>query len=70
MPIDIEKLRIKRGRPPLQEGEAMHQMSLRIPRWMIEEIDLINEHERFNQSDRATLIRELLARGLDDYKAS
>lgn len=36
---------------------------------VIDENDAINGPERYNQSDRATLIREFIARGLDDHKA-
>ena len=67
--IDIERLKyIKRpvGRPPAED--PMVQLSLRLPRWMIDSVDAINEHERYNQADRTGIIRELIAEALDNRK--
>jgi metal-responsive CopG/Arc/MetJ family transcriptional regulator len=70
MPIDPEHFRVKRpvGRPKLPPEDIMAQISIRLPGWMLDEIDAINEHERFDQSDRATIIRELLAQAIDNRK--
>ena len=46
----------------------MPQISIRIPNWMLIELDAINEHERHGQSERAALIREAIAQFLDDNR--
>jgi len=44
----------------------MPQISIRIPNWMLIELDAINEHERHGQSERAALIREAIAAWIED----
>jgi hypothetical protein len=64
--IDIDKLDLrKRGRPKLPPADVMPQISIRMPRWMLDAIDAKIEHERHGQGDRATLIREAVAAYLD-----
>ena len=60
--IDVERVRIKTGRPPLHE-EPMKQIAIRLPDHLLEAIDVIIE-EREGAPDRAAIIRELIARGL------
>ena len=47
-----------RGRPPVDE--PMQQISIRMPADLLEEIDAIVE-ARYGQTDRASVIREILA---------
>lgn len=70
MPDDInpDRVAIKRGPGRPRQPDTMPQISLRIPQWMLDDLDAINEHERYNQSDRAGLIREAIARFLDEAK--
>jgi metal-responsive CopG/Arc/MetJ family transcriptional regulator len=51
----------KRGRGRPKQPETMSQISIRMPDWMIEALDAMNERKRFGQSDRASLIREAVA---------
>lgn len=50
------------GRPPLPE--VMPQISIRVHRWMLDELDSMIEDERHGEGDRATLIREAIAKFL------
>ena len=70
MPNDFnsERVALKRGPGRPRQLDTMDQISIRLPKWMLDEIDAINEHERYNQSDRASLIREAIAKFLDDSK--
>jgi metal-responsive CopG/Arc/MetJ family transcriptional regulator len=63
--IDPERLRYKRGPGRPKQAEVMPQISIRIPQWMLDNLDAINEHERHGQSDRASLIREAIAAWID-----
>ena len=60
-----ERTRSKRppGRP--KQPETMTQISIRMPVWMIKALDALNEHERYGQGDRASLIREAVAAYLE-----
>ena len=51
-----------RGRPP-KGDEVMVQLAIRFPRKMIEVIDEIRAG-RLDEPDRATVIREMVARGM------
>lgn len=51
------------GRPP-KGDESMVQLAIRFPRRMIEAIDA-GRTGRLDESDRATIIRELVAEALD-----
>jgi metal-responsive CopG/Arc/MetJ family transcriptional regulator len=50
------------GRPPKGDS-AMKQIAIRFPEEMLEEIDKIVD-ERYGQSDRTSIIRELVAEAL------
>ncbi len=63
--IDLERLRIKRGPGRPKQPEVMPQISIRVPQWMLDHLDAVNEHERYGQSDRASLIREAIAAYLE-----
>lgn len=63
--IDIERLRLKRGRGRPAVDDPMQQISIRMPAKMLMEIDAIIEHERHGQGDRATIIREAVAAYLE-----
>jgi hypothetical protein len=56
-----------RGRPPINQGEVMIQLAIRFPPPMIEAIDAIRA-DRLDCPDRAVIIRELVARALEDGK--
>lgn len=66
--IDLEKFRIKRGPGRPKQAEVMPQISLRLPAWILDEIDAIIEHELHGQSDRATVLRQCIAKALDDRR--
>lgn len=61
--FSVERFRVKRpvGRPPLEH--PMRQLAIRIPDNLLEAIDSVIL-EREGQCDRATVIREAIARGL------
>ena len=59
--ITPERVALKRGPGRPQQPETMPQISVRIPKWMLDGLDAIIEHERHGQGDRATLIREAIA---------
>lgn len=55
-----------RGRPPI--ADPMRQIAIRLPAWMLDQLDAINEHERYGQADRASLIREAVAAWIADRR--
>ena len=61
--IDIEKIRYKRGpgRPPVES--PMKQIAIRLPDDLLAAIDVVID-EREGQTDRAAVIREMIAKGL------
>jgi metal-responsive CopG/Arc/MetJ family transcriptional regulator len=61
-----EKARLKPGRPPNPDG-AMQQLAIRIPNWMLDEIDVIID-SREGQTERTTVMREMIARGIRAWK--
>ena len=64
--IDPDRFALKRGPGRPRQAETMPQISIRIPNWMLIELDAINEHERHGQSERAALIREAIAAWIED----
>lgn len=54
------------GRPPV--ADPMRQIAIRLPAWMLDEIDAINREERYGQADRASLIREAVAAWIGERK--
>jgi metal-responsive CopG/Arc/MetJ family transcriptional regulator len=61
--IDVEKFRLK-GRPRTFD-EPMQQIAVRLPSHLLEAIDAVID-DREGQSDRASVIREAIAKGLKD----
>ena len=55
-----------RGRPAL-DGEAMHQIAIRLPDTLLSEVDAIIESRR-GSSGRTAVIRELLWEAIDNRK--
>ena len=64
--IDIERIRL-RGRPPMGE-KPMRQITVRLTDELLEAIDVIID-EREGQTDRGSVIRELISRGLKSFSA-
>lgn len=54
------------GRPPI--ADPMRQIAVRLPVWMLDEIDNINRDERYGQADRASLVREAIAAWIGERK--
>ena len=63
--IDIDRIRLKPGRPPKPDG-AMPQIAIRLPLWMLEQVDHVIDSRR-GQTERTTVIREMIARGLEEW---
>ena len=54
----------KRGRPPKEASAMLSPVTLRLPKPMMDEIDAIVEARSLEGVDKATVIRELIAKGL------
>lgn len=57
----------RRGRPPKDDEWAMKQIAIRFPLPMIVEIDELRA-ARMDKPERAAMIRELVAKGIDAAK--
>ena len=62
--IDIERVRL-RGRPPMGD-KPMRQITVRLTDELLESIDVIID-DREGQTDRGSVIRELISRGLKSF---
>lgn len=56
------------GRPPKPERERLQVMSLRMPPAMFEDLDAIAADRR-DGSDRSSIAREFIAKGIAAWKA-
>lgn len=55
----------QRGRPPRGDEPMMYPVQVRLPREMRDRLDAIITH-RLDRPDLSTVIRELLAKALED----
>ena len=65
--FDLDRLRYKRprGRPPVEN--PMRQITIRLPDDLLEAIDVVLD-EREGASDRSTVIREAVIKGLREMR--
>ena len=63
----MKKAQTKMGRPPIG-GEAMTQIAIRLPQSLLDDVETIVA-ERYGQTDRTAVIRELLASAMAARKS-
>ena len=67
MILVMKKAQKRMGRPPLA-GEPMTQIAIRVPASVLEDVqEIVNE--RYGQTDRTAVIRELLVSAITTRKA-